>query len=298
MEERKAIRVLLVDDEDRFRETTALVLKRRGFEVGAAANGVEAVEEVKTGDYDVAILDVKMPGLDGNQTLRELKRIKPELQIIMLTGHGTPDSARRGLAEGVHDYLAKPCNLELLASKVKDAYARKNRLTEEERLVKDVMVPLSFFNAARENQSVAEAVEKIIRSFELTQPGSPLQEGVHTLLLVLDQRDRAIGSLDFSDLIQAMQPGPSSSGARPAGSAEVSGLFTVLARDLAKKTVREVMPQRQPLIPADKNLMAALSLMIAEQADRLLVTERDEVIGVLRSQDLFLEMANIISQYV
>jgi CheY-like chemotaxis protein len=80
MEEPKRIRILIVDDEKQFLINTAIVLNQRGFEVTGADSGFEAIEEIKKSPYDVAVLDVNMPGMDGNQALRELRKIRPDLE--------------------------------------------------------------------------------------------------------------------------------------------------------------------------------------------------------------------------
>ena len=118
------ISVLLVDDEERFRATTEKLLARRGFETILAENGEEALEKLKE-DPDVVVLDVKMPGMDGHQVLKEIKRRSPALPVIMLTGHGALPSARESLAEGAFDYLTKPCDITILASKIHEAFRHR-----------------------------------------------------------------------------------------------------------------------------------------------------------------------------
>jgi len=127
MQKDKPIRVLIVDDEERFRVTVEATLKHRGFDVKTVANGLEAVEEMKKGDVDVVVLDFKMPGMNGNEVLREIKHIKPDVRVIMLTGHGTLDSALESWVDGIFTYLAKPCSINLLAERIRDAYAGKER---------------------------------------------------------------------------------------------------------------------------------------------------------------------------
>jgi len=118
-----AIRVLIVDDEERFRETTATILTKRGFAVQAVGSGIEAIDEIKKDDFDVVVLDVQMPGMDGNEALREITKIKPQLPVLMLTGQGTPASAREGLRDGLFDYLTKPCAIDLLAQKIREGFS-------------------------------------------------------------------------------------------------------------------------------------------------------------------------------
>ncbi len=125
MKKKKTIRVLIVDDEERFRTTATSTLSKRGFEVKAVSGGVEALEEIRQGGVDVVILDVKMPGMDGNEALRNIKILREDMPVIMLTGHGTVDSAMAGWRDEVYAYLMKPCDIEALAEKICDACAKK-----------------------------------------------------------------------------------------------------------------------------------------------------------------------------
>lgn len=119
-------RILLVDDEQGFVDTMAKRLENRGYTVGVAYDGPQALTALK-GDvwYDVVVLDVKMPGMDGNEVLKTVKADHPLVEVIMLTGHATVESAIEGMKSGAFDYMMKPCNLEDLVAKVEDAYDKK-----------------------------------------------------------------------------------------------------------------------------------------------------------------------------
>ncbi len=118
-------KVLLVDDEEQFVEVLAQRLQGRGYKVDTAFNGDEAIEFVNSHDVDVVILDVLMPGRDGIETLRELKRIKPLVEVIMLTGHATVETAIQGMKLAAYDYLMKPTDTAELVDKIDKAYKRK-----------------------------------------------------------------------------------------------------------------------------------------------------------------------------
>ena len=119
------IHVLIVDDEDRFRTTAASNLEKRGFEVTTASNGTEALEEVRKNEVDVVVLDVKMPGMDGNEVLHRLKILKPDLPVIMLTGHGTMRSALMAYRDEIFEYVTKPCDIDTLAEIIRNAFEKK-----------------------------------------------------------------------------------------------------------------------------------------------------------------------------
>ena len=106
------VKVLIIDDEDRFRKALSRQLNVRGFNVLDTDNGEDAIKIVRHENPEVVVLDQKMPGMDGIQTLKELKKIRPEVQIIMHTGHGGIESARVTGKHGVFYYLEKPCELD------------------------------------------------------------------------------------------------------------------------------------------------------------------------------------------
>ena len=126
------IRILLVDDEASFVEQLAERLKLRDYDVTTCLSGEAAVEKVKGLNFDVVILDVAMPGIDGNEALRQIKSIKPLIEVIMLTGHATVESAIEGMKLGAFDYLMKPCETDDLIEKINNAHERK--AAQEERI--------------------------------------------------------------------------------------------------------------------------------------------------------------------
>ncbi|GAB4346481.1 MAG: hypothetical protein Kow0099_27750 [Candidatus Abyssubacteria bacterium] len=299
------IRVLIVDDEERFRANTALILNKRGFATTAVGSGIEALEEIRKKPFDVVVLDVKMPGMDGNQALREIKKIKPGLEVIMLTGHGTMKSAIEGLREGVFDYLTKPCEIDVLARKIRDAYAKEKGLQEVEHRAKDIMVPLFSFSTIHEDRTVAEAIRIILRSFQQTMSSATVHETVHRSALILNRKDEVVGVLSFTDLLRGLQPSymrllkerPVMADSIHIAPLSYSGMFTIMARDLAKKKVSELMSEAPPTIEADANLMEAASRILSLNVRRLVVMEEGKAIGVLREQDLFFEIAEVIGEH-
>ncbi|MFA4909721.1 MAG: response regulator [Desulfobacteria bacterium] len=121
----ETVRLLLVDDEEDFRTTLASRLKKRGIDVTDVGSGNEAIELTREESFDVAVLDIKMPGMDGIETLRQLKKIAPLVEVILLTGHGSVEAGIEGMRLGAYDYLMKPYNVKDLLLKVEDAYRRK-----------------------------------------------------------------------------------------------------------------------------------------------------------------------------
>jgi len=125
-------KILLVDDEESFVTALAKRLAVREIKALSAFSGDEGLDKLdRNPDVDVVLLDVKMPGMDGIETLREIKRTHPTVEVIMLTGHGTVESAIEGMKLGAFDYLMKPCDLEELMAKVEVARTKKRSHQEK-----------------------------------------------------------------------------------------------------------------------------------------------------------------------
>lgn len=113
--------ILLIDDEQPFLETIITRLRMRGIAAHGVDSGEKALQAMRTTSFDAVVLDVSMPGMDGVATLRELKKIKPGVPVIMLTGHATLETADKGMELGAYDYMLKPCPLDELLDKVSEA---------------------------------------------------------------------------------------------------------------------------------------------------------------------------------
>jgi len=297
----ESIKVLMVDDEDQFRATTKKILDRRGFTTLVAGSGEEAVEKLKE-HPDVVILDVKMPGMDGHQALQEIKKRSPQLPVIMLTGHGGMPSAREALDEGAFDYLTKPCDIDLLAHKIADAFRHgKKAGPPEEKRVRDVMVHIEEYTTIQEDWTVRKAIEKLRESFACKVSTTRIMETGHRSVLVFDGSGRKVkGILSILDLIRAMMPAYLSA-PRPSTADSIQyspmfwrGMFAREIRNLAEKRIREVMSPAPLTIDAQSNLMEAAYLMHGGKERRLVVVSEDKVVGVIREQDLFFEMERIL----
>lgn len=121
----KKIKLLIVDDEQHFIDALAKRLEMRGFDVTKAYNGQEALNCAKDGKFDLALLDLKMPGMNGDQVLALLKEEHKFLEVIMLTGHGSLDSAVKATKLGAFDYLPKPYDLDNLIESLHKAYEHR-----------------------------------------------------------------------------------------------------------------------------------------------------------------------------
>ena len=294
------IKVLMVDDEKQFRATTKKILNKKGFETILAGSGEEAIDKLDE-NPDVVILDIKMPGMDGHQALKEIKKRLPSLPVIMLTGHGALPSAREALVEGAFDYLSKPCDIELLTSKIRDAYQHgRDPGLRVEKQVDSVMIPLTEYTALDGEQSVAQAISELKASFSSKITTSRIMETGHRSILVMDKKGAVRGVLTITDLLQLTMPAYlSASKPSTADSIQYSpmfwkGMFSKEVKALAQMKIKDVMSPAPLTVDSQASLMEAAYLMLENNVRRLVVMLAGKVIGVIREQDLFFEMEKIL----
>jgi DNA-binding NtrC family response regulator len=139
-------KVLMVDDEEDFVKTLAERMRMRDLSPDVALNGEQALEQVQQDVPDVMVLDLKMPGIDGMEVLRRVRKVYPQVQVIILTGHGSEKDEAEARRLGAFAYLQKPVDMEKLIKTLRDAYKRK---------LEDAMVAATFaeegdFETARE----------------------------------------------------------------------------------------------------------------------------------------------------
>lgn len=289
----------MVDDEKRFRETTKKILEKKGFNTILAGNGEEALEKM-VHEPDVVILDIKMPGMDGHAVLKEIRQIRPDLPVIMLTGHGDLPSAREALVEGAFDYLGKPCDIDFLSEKIKDACRLKGRSSgQDESRVQDVMIPMTEYTTIDETRTIQDAMGELKKSFISKTATNCLMETGHRSILVVDSDDRVKGILTIKDMLEMVMPDYLFA-AKPslADSIEYSpmfwkGMFTSGTRQMKTQCISDVMSPSPISIDGNANLMEAAYLMLYSNERRLLVTLSGKPAGVIREQDLFFEMERI-----
>lgn len=115
------IQLLLVDDEVGYVDVLSNRMGKRNINVTKAFSGTEGIQALRKQDFDVAVLDLKMEDMDGIEVLKIFRKMVPSMPVIMLTGHGSEQAAREGIEGGAFDYLTKPCELEDLIEKIKEA---------------------------------------------------------------------------------------------------------------------------------------------------------------------------------
>jgi len=136
-----SFKVLVVDDEVDFLESLVRRLKRRQVDAVGVPSGEAALEHLAQRAADVVVLDVKMPGMNGIDTLREIKRLYPQVEVILLTGHASVESGVEGLALEAFDYLIKPVKLDELIERIMEAFDRRRVMDELEATQRDSRKP-------------------------------------------------------------------------------------------------------------------------------------------------------------
>jgi DNA-binding NtrC family response regulator len=141
-------KILLVDDEEVFTRNMAKLLTTRGYKVTAVNSGDAAIQALEAQPVDVIVLDLKMPGMDGLTTLKEIQKLGLFTQTLMLTGHGSIDSALEAMKLGAYDYLTKPCEVDDLVAKIEGAWKKKDTAVQQdmqEKIQKVVESPMAVF---------------------------------------------------------------------------------------------------------------------------------------------------------
>jgi len=296
------IKVLMVDDEEKFRSTTKKILQRKGFDTVLAASGEEAINKLDE-QPDVVILDVKMPGMDGHQALEEIKKRSPDVPVIMLTGHGALPSAKEALQKGAFDYLAKPCDINILTGKIEDACRHaEDPKTFEEKRVMGVMVPLQEYTMVSAEETVRDAIFKLKASFALKISTSRILETGHRSVLVMDDRNKVQGILAIRDLLELVMPSYLTAPKPPmADSIQYSpmfwqGMFTKEVKQKSDIKIKDVMSPAPLTIEGTASLMEAAYMMMKNNSRRLVVEVGEAVAGIIREQDLMFETDWILKE--
>ena len=145
----KGAKILLVDDEVVFTENMSKLLNNRGYRVKAVNSGDSAIRLLDEEEFDVIVLDLKMPGMDGITTLKEIKKLGLFTETLVLTGHGSIETALEATKLGAYDYLSKPCEINELVEKIEGAWIKKDDAQKEdiqEKIQKVVESPSSVFD--------------------------------------------------------------------------------------------------------------------------------------------------------
>ena len=305
--------IMLVDDEVSFVETMAKRLAKRHIKTIKAYSGEDGLEALRANPtLDVIVLDVKMPGMGGIETLKKIKNESPQVEVIMLTGHATVDSAIGGIKLGAYDYLMKPCDIEELTGKVKKAAKRKQ--AHEEKIANwgsfmdactldELMVPIAEYATISEDANVLEAISALEDAQKAFNP----ERYRHRAVLVLDKENRVVGKLSQHDIIQALEPGYKETKERKKGALghlgfsqkfmeSVSLQYNMWDRplqNLYKKALEQKVksfmhtPTEGEYIETSATINEIIHRLIIGEHHSLLVTDGPDIVGIVRLTDVF-----------
>ncbi len=156
-------KILIIEDEAAIRRVLNKILseENKNYQVEEAEDGLEGMEKIKDNDYDLVLCDIKMPKMDGVEVLEATKKIKPEIPVVMISGHGDLDTAVNTMRLGAFDYISKPPDLNRLLNTVRNALDRKNLVVENTRLKKKVSKQYEMIGESEPILKIKEIIEKV-----------------------------------------------------------------------------------------------------------------------------------------
>jgi DNA-binding response OmpR family regulator len=285
------IRVLLVDDEAEFRESTAKVLARRGMAVRGAESGAMALEMLAEEVPDVVVLDLRMPGMDGIETLAKIRERHGTVPVIILTGHGDTGNALAGISLEIHDFLQKPVEMERLAEKIRATAGPAPDQPLHERTVRDLMIPLESYRKVYADESLRTALSALKEAAESKVVGHHAEIG-HRSILVMDRGDNLLGVLRRIDVLRMVEP----SFLRDSPyTTYFTGMFLASCKTLADRPVGDFVRQEEMVSVGEFTpLMEAVALMARHGLINLPVLRAGKFVGMLRDSDLFHEVLRLV----
>ena len=157
-------RILVVDDEENFRHILSVILKKEKYEVDTASNGNEALQKISSDPFDQVLCDIRMPGMDGLDFLKEVQKIEAGTSVIMMSAYGTLDTAIEAMKQGAYDYISKPFKPDEVILTLRKAEERERLRKEIELLRKEIKKEYSFDNIVSKNeamQRIFEVIQKV-----------------------------------------------------------------------------------------------------------------------------------------
>ena len=283
------ISLLLVDDEAEFRQGVCTALTHRGFQVVQAENGWQALQMIQTAHPDLVVLDLRMPEMDGIETLRRLRRDYPDLPVVILTGHGDFHDALVGVQLGIVDFLQKPVDVDELSEHVHHLLAEGRGRAAREKTVGELMASHLSYPRIYDDQLFREALELMRDCLTLSGDAPPVHEKPQTIL-VFDRRERFVGCLTVRDVLKTMIPMALESSPY---ACSLTGMFLAQAKLVGNQPVSELLDD-QPSVSIRAPLLEALHVMLTGGITDLPVLAGKELLGMLRDRDLVLEIVDTV----
>lgn len=280
------IKLLLVDDEADFRKATSAALGRRGFTVTEAADGDEALALIQSQRPDTVILDLKMPGMGGIETLQAIREIDANLPVIILTGHGDFETAMAGIRLDIVDFLQKPIDMNRLARHVRRILEQGVRGSLRERTIGELMVSPARYPKLYVHQPVSDAIATLREAFY-----QPVVEGVEPgqvrSALVYDDDEQFLGLIRFFDMLKLVLPAFLEESPY---TTFFTGMFLAQCKVSGNRDIRELL-DKFIYVNVHDPIMRAVHLMVHHHLINLAVMDGDELVGILRERDIVLEIA-------
>jgi len=291
-ETEKVIKLLLVDDEAEFRSASAKALEKRGYVVTTAGEGRQALEIIGKELPDILLLDLKMPGMTGIQTLEKVRQITENLPVIIMTGHGTFHDAVTGIKLEIVDFLQKPVDIEQLDARIRHLLKSGKKTALRERTIGELMAAPGLYPKLYIDEPIDKAILALKSAF-YTEAGIKAQAPATRSALVYDRKENFIGLLRFPDILNVVLPDFLDS----PYATYFTGMFLAQCKMIGRKKIGDIMGEN---ITVDlfAPLMEAVHLMIQRHLITLPVMQGAKLVGVLREKDIVLEIAEYMGVVV
>lgn len=284
--EKNKPKLLLVDDETDFRKATSDTLQRRGFDVTEAADGETAIELIRHERPDVVLLDLKMPGLSGIETLQQIREIEPNLPVIILTGHGDFETAMAGIKLEIIDFIQKPVDIDLLGSRIRTLLERGEEEPLREPTIAEIMAPPSLYPRVYIDEPLISVLKTIHSAYIKPIPeGSRFGQVRSTL--VYDREENFVGLVRFSDLLKLVVPSYLEDS--PYASF-FTGMLLAQCKIIGHANISSLV-SKQVFVDLDAPLMEAVHLLVEHKRINLPVIKNGKLVGIIRGRDIILQIA-------
>jgi len=282
------LKLLLVDDEDDFRRATATTLGRRGFTVIEAANGEEALMAIRRECPDIVVLDLKMPGMSGIETLQHIREIEASLPVIILTGHGDYEAAMASIKLKVVDFIQKPVDVDRLSQRIRNLLARKSDELMREPTISELMVPSDLYPKVYTDEPMTSVLKAISDAYRKPIPEDSVY-GQFRSALVYNRNEEFQGMIRFSDMLRLLIP----DALRDSPYASFfTGMLLAQSKVLGKWTI-ETLVQKQIVVDVDTPLMEAVHLLVEHKLINIPVVQGNLLVGILRGRDIIIATARL-----
>jgi len=285
--DKQIIRLLIVDDEADFRKAVSQGLSRRGFEVREAASGEAGLNAINEQIPDIVLLDQKMPGMSGIDTLKEIRKVNDELPVIILTGHGDYHTALAGIKLDIVDFIQKPVDVNELSERIHSLLARETSDLMREPTIAELMAPPDLYPKVYTDDLLNSVLKAISDAYR-----KPIEQnskyGQVRSALVYDRKEEFRGMIRFSDLLQLLIP----DALRDSPYASYfTGMLLAQSKVFGKKTIESLI-QRQITVDVEMPLMEAVNLMVEHSLINIPVVRNKDLVGILRGRDVIIATAH------